>query len=668
MNPTQTTMDQGAVNVAKAIRQTESSGNFNAKGASGEYGAYQWTAPTWNAHAQNVLGYVPKFGSSEMTPELQNAVAYGTIKQLKDSGKNVAQIAATWNSGSDTNWENKIGVNSSGVKYNVPQYVKSVTDAYQTIKNGGQVMADPNNPSSVASTDNQAPSVGGFVQNIFSSGANFVGGLANAVMHPVDTVSNLASTVAGGVEKGYGALTGQAIDTPDTQNFGNLVSYFGQRYGGSNAGEIAQNIIKTAYKDPVGVALDLSTLIDGVGAGVGAAGKIASVSKLAETGANISRVGEAINPIVQSGKAAGAVAKPIISGVESLTKSALSHATGFNPETISNIVRDPAAFSKTAMDEVSRGGVLQDVTDGLNTLQKSYSESGKAYTDIAGRAGRVALPENFLSDVLNKGTATAEGKAIPLGYKLTQEADGTLKVSADTNTKFYDARSVTGIQNFVDRWGGKTDLTPKEFLNMRQEAAKLGKLGREMGENKGAALIGRQIQGELNKAVRPQIEGLKALDESSAPQIQLISKVKKDLFNADGSLKDNAASKVANALNKDNLMQRLEQVSPGITHKLEILKSVEDIERSMGIKVGNYARSAGEIFSVGTGNIPMLVGMIMTHPTVATQLLKGFGYVGKAAEPILGRVRAMIGALPKDIVRPIGSAGVINNQAISQQK
>lgn len=143
-------MDQGAVNLAKAIRQTESDGDFNAKGKSGESGAYQWTPDTWKSQAQNVLGD----SNAQMTPANQNAVAYGTIKQWKDNGLNAAQIAAKWNSGSEIGWENKIGTNNYGAKYNVPQYVKSVTDAYQKIKNGGQVNADPNNPSSVASTAN----------------------------------------------------------------------------------------------------------------------------------------------------------------------------------------------------------------------------------------------------------------------------------------------------------------------------------------------------------------------------------------------------------------------------------------------------------------------------------------------------------------------------------
>jgi len=142
------TMDRDAVNLAKAIRQTESGGNFNAKGGSGESGGYQWMPDTWKAHAQQVLGNA----NAEMTPSNQNAVAYGVIKKWKDSGLNPAQIAAKWNSGSEVGWENKRGVNSAGVAYDVPKYVASVTGAYQQVKAGSQVGADPTNPSSTAAS------------------------------------------------------------------------------------------------------------------------------------------------------------------------------------------------------------------------------------------------------------------------------------------------------------------------------------------------------------------------------------------------------------------------------------------------------------------------------------------------------------------------------------
>jgi len=133
-NPGPIEMDQDAINLAKAIRQKESGGNFNATGDAGtSKGGYQWQPATWKEHAKKVLGNE----NAQMTPENQNAVAYGVIKSWKDKGLNPAQIAAKWNSGSESGWEKKVGVNvinGQQIKYNVPKYVKEVTDNYQSLK------------------------------------------------------------------------------------------------------------------------------------------------------------------------------------------------------------------------------------------------------------------------------------------------------------------------------------------------------------------------------------------------------------------------------------------------------------------------------------------------------------------------------------------------------
>lgn len=153
MDNTQTQLDPQAVNLTKAIRQSESGGNFQAKGASGEYGAYQYTEPTWNKLASK---YGVNSSLKDSTPEQQNEIAYKQIKEWKDSGKNVGQIASMWNAGEGepdaytgkfSNGQSSAGTNKEGVKFNVPAYAQSVANAYKTLKGGGQAQADPNNPS-----------------------------------------------------------------------------------------------------------------------------------------------------------------------------------------------------------------------------------------------------------------------------------------------------------------------------------------------------------------------------------------------------------------------------------------------------------------------------------------------------------------------------------------
>lgn len=157
MNPTQPqaqALDPQVVALAKSIRTIESNNNFNQTGKSGESGAYQWMPGTWAAHAKEVLGDA----KAQMTPANQNAVAYSVIKGWKDAGLNPAQIAAKWNSGSEVGWENKVGKNAQGVAYDVPAYVKKVTDTYQTLKPQANTPAIPGVSTAYADTGtNPAP-------------------------------------------------------------------------------------------------------------------------------------------------------------------------------------------------------------------------------------------------------------------------------------------------------------------------------------------------------------------------------------------------------------------------------------------------------------------------------------------------------------------------------
>lgn len=129
-------LDQQALALTKAIRQHESGGDFTIKGKSGESGAYQFTAPTWKSYAKEILGDE----NAEMTPQNQNKVAYTKVKQWKDSGKNVGQIASMWNAGEgrpNAYKENYSGTNKYGVHYDTPAYAKAVAEYYQQFKQGG---------------------------------------------------------------------------------------------------------------------------------------------------------------------------------------------------------------------------------------------------------------------------------------------------------------------------------------------------------------------------------------------------------------------------------------------------------------------------------------------------------------------------------------------------
>jgi hypothetical protein len=93
-------------------------GNYNARGLSGEIGAYQIMPETWNRYCIRYFKEV-----LEPTKENQDLIVVTVMEDLINRGYSIEQIAAIWNSGTHKNWETKIGVNSYGAYYNVPAYV-----------------------------------------------------------------------------------------------------------------------------------------------------------------------------------------------------------------------------------------------------------------------------------------------------------------------------------------------------------------------------------------------------------------------------------------------------------------------------------------------------------------------------------------------------------------
>lgn len=122
-----------AQQLASAIRQVESGGNYQARGASGEFGAYQFMPGTWEQWSKEYLSARGGQGQSlPMTQANQDAVAQWKIQQWLDQGYKPDQIASMWNSGSPE-YAGKVGTNKFGVNYNVPAYVDKVTGALTSL-------------------------------------------------------------------------------------------------------------------------------------------------------------------------------------------------------------------------------------------------------------------------------------------------------------------------------------------------------------------------------------------------------------------------------------------------------------------------------------------------------------------------------------------------------
>lgn len=112
-----------AVNIAKAIRQSESGGDYNAIGDSGEsHGAYQFNKGNFKDWASQ-YGLDP----NDNSPVNQDKVAYSRINDLLKQGRSPSEVAAIWNGA-------KL-VNGTYQAIN-PSYVTKVKDNYAKLVDG----------------------------------------------------------------------------------------------------------------------------------------------------------------------------------------------------------------------------------------------------------------------------------------------------------------------------------------------------------------------------------------------------------------------------------------------------------------------------------------------------------------------------------------------------
>lgn len=379
-------LDPGVVNLAKAIRQSESGGNFSATGKSGEYGAYQFTPDTWNKEA-------PQYGIdsplNSATPEQQNAVAYNQIKKWKDSGKDVTQIASMWNAGEGepnaytgkfSDGSSSVGTNTQGVKFNVPEYVKSVTSAYQTLKSGGQVAADPNNPSSVAPQDN---------------------GLGSFTPLPQAEVSQSVSVQ-------------NPVPSPNEQS---QDQGLGQELGGriQDASQAVSNTLS-------GKINPLSGVIQGVGAVAGAVGDM--VNKGLELIPGFKGVenllGQGVGYLAKTpvGQSVGKAIQDFSIAHPELSKDI---GAGLNIATALPIFDGLAALKNVAMDSAS-------------IALKNIAEKG-AIKDLSEVASRTIGGRNFISAVPESVKTMVQERALPeiVGGKYTTDTSTSKLISSISN-------------------------------------------------------------------------------------------------------------------------------------------------------------------------------------------------------------------------------------------
>lgn len=361
--------------------------------------------------------------------------------------------------------------------------------------------------------------------------------------------------------------------------------------------------------------------------------------------ASIAPIGEAAKVAEKGGEAAlkgaGTIAKGAGKAVESTGKYAAAQASGLSMKTIENIIANPNALTeaeKAGLDALHLGSRVKNAID--NRVGDLRS-TGKAYEVIRQGKEMVNVPREVITNVLDK-----------YGIKL----DDAGKIITSAESVPLKPGDIASIENFVKQYGHEI-LSGNAFMNARTALSQMADYGSD--KSSFSKLISRALRKSYDTLGKEQLgkgasTGLAALDAIYAPEKTALNALKKEFIDrTTGELKDTALTRIVNATNegKQNVINRLEQLVPGITEDINMFKALKDIEAVKSQKVGAYASNAFKSglggFAISGGSpIFALAGMVLTSPQVVVPILKNYGRLkGFSTKIIDGIINKMKGGV-----------------------
>src|SRR3990167_6261848 len=279
-------------------------------------------------------------------------------------------------------------------------------------------------------------SLAGFGKNILTSGAELVKGTVGAVTSPVETAKGLGSLAAGGVEKLIPGEQGQE------KSFDALISFYKERYGS------LQKAKETAYKDPVGFALDIAPIVGAVGKGIQVAGVAGKVGKATQ-------VLKATLPKIPSGAGTIAKAQEAVAGIGEAEARVLNPLRGVPQARLASVQKGPAIERAQGISQKYEGYLKQ-----AEKAAVDFSQSTPL--DIAGQKA---------SDALNGVSAklTTQGKL--KSQALEQSADKLVKGTGEVKQE---------LRNLIDERFGVYISKTGELLQSPGRISKLSQLERAL--------------------------------------------------------------------------------------------------------------------------------------------------------------------------------------------
>lgn len=362
-------------------------------------------------------------------------------------------------------------------------------------------------------------SVGGFANNVLSSGINFIKGLGNAVMHPIQTAENVGKAALGGGINLAEVITqneGLFNDPFGAETLASGVGkFYADRYGSIEAAK------KTAYEDPVGFLADLATVVSAGGLAVQGAGKLAQIGTAAAT------AGQAAVPLDSAAAMIGRASGTVSKAGEAITAA----GNAINPVNLAGKALSPVTNQLKKLP--------QRMIDSLIKPSKNEFKFGKDPGRAIVNEGIVASSmENLQSQVGNKlgsigqkikDTILARSSKSPPQTDISEIIDNAFAGPLDdaAKTKLSNPQAVTYLENLkqdlVREYGGTH--VPLGVFEAKQGVSGLIKFD-----------AADPFSGVKNQALWKVFEGLKEANNRNVPGLASLNERYAELAAAQASI------------------------------------------------------------------------------------------------------------------------------------
>ena len=477
------------------------------------------------------------------------------------------------------------------------------------------------------------------VRNIPRSTINALGGIGSAVAHPVDTANNVFDIASGAVQN---AMPDSFIETINKINpsreraaiarekASQVGDFYKQRYG------TEEGFKKALAYDPVGVALDASTVL-GIGGGIS--------SKAGLPGEILTKAGRAIDPILNTAKAAKYGTKQIGSAAANVIGGVGTH-TG--AESLKSAARAGLEGGQKAIDfaENMRGAATAEemIPELKNALRNMRAQRGAEYR--AGMAEVGANPKVIPMDTIKNTIDDAMNIKRFKGESISPTTEG---VQADIAAQF-------------ERW---SQLNPSEYHTAEGiDAFKqvIGDIRDGTPPNTPQRAVASKVYDAVKKEIINQEPKYAEIMADYEKATKLTNEIEKSLSLGEKASADTAIRKLQ-SLTRNN-------VNTNYGNRLKLAQELEAngaenlTEKLSGQALSTWTpRGLGGLSAMGTGSYGLYARDPLAIPVLAAQsprlmgetaLLAGkTARLGKKGTDLIKDASLSLGIAPEDLAKII---------------